>query len=128
MARVSFSTLSRVEDGAHPDLSTFMSLCAWLGADPTRFFAPTSRRSQSPLEEAIEHLVTDPALNPAAAGRIASVVRDLYHALARPPATSSPAPLALHLRAASVMRPGVPERLASLLTDMKETLEHKPLT
>jgi len=36
LARVSFSTLSRVEDGAQPDLSTFTSLCAWLGVNPGR--------------------------------------------------------------------------------------------
>jgi transcriptional regulator with XRE-family HTH domain len=124
-ARVSFSTISRVEAGAQPDLSTFTSLCAWLGVDPSRFFAPTTRRTQTPLDEAIEHLVTDPALTPAAADRIASVVRDLYGALA----TNAPAaakPLAVHLRAASVMRPGVPERLASVLRDMREALDHLP--
>lgn len=122
-ARVSFSTLSRVEDGAHPDLATFTSLCAWLGVEPGRFFAPTSRRNQTPLDEAIEHLVTDPALTPEAADRIASVVRDLYHALAQEAPAQSAAPMALHLRAASVMRPGVPERLASLLKDMRAALE-----
>jgi transcriptional regulator with XRE-family HTH domain len=125
LARVSFSTLSRVEDGAQPDLSTFMSLCAWLGVDPSRFFSPTTRRSQSPLDEAIEHLVTDPALSPEAADRIVSVVRDLYSALAHQPLPATDAPLALHLRAAAVMRPGVPERLVSLLEDMRLALEGK---
>lgn len=128
LARVSFSTLSRVEDGAQPDLSTFMSLCAWLGVEPARFFAPSSRRAQSAVDQAIEHLVTDPALTPEAADRIASVVRDLYRALAHPTAALPAAPLALHLRAASVMRPGVPERLASLLTDMREALEQNTPT
>jgi hypothetical protein len=122
---VSFSTLSRVADGAHPDLATFTSLCAWLGVDPGRFFAPTSRRNQTPLDEAIEHLVTDPALTPEAADRIASVVRDLYQALARQAPARSSAPLALHLRAASVMRPGAPERLAALLKDMRGALEQE---
>jgi transcriptional regulator with XRE-family HTH domain len=123
IARVSFSTLSRVEGGAQPDLATFMNLCAWLGVEPTRFFTPIARRTLTPLDEAIEHLVTDPALSPEAADRIASVVRDLYGALARQVPTSTVAPMALHLRAASVMRPGVPERLASLLQDMREALE-----
>jgi transcriptional regulator with XRE-family HTH domain len=122
-ARVSFSTLSRVEAGAQPDLSTFMSLCGWLGVEPSRFFAPIARRSLTPLDEAIEHLITDPALSSEAAERIASVVRDLYLALAHQSPPESPPPMALHLRAASVMRPGVPERLASLLTDMRERLE-----
>ena len=125
-ARVSFSTISRVEAGAQPDLSTFTSLCAWLGVEPSRFFAPTTRRAQTPLDEAIEHLVTDPALTPAAAERIASVVRDLYGALATKASSSRAKPLAVHLRAASVMRPGVPERLASVLRDMREALNHLP--
>jgi hypothetical protein len=51
------------------------------------------------------------------------MMRAMYQALAaqepEPPAT----PLALHLRAASVMRPGVPERLASLLRDMRKAFE-----
>lgn len=123
-ARVSFSTVSRVEAGGQPDLATFTSLCAWLGVDPSRFFAPTTRRTQTPLDEAIEHLVTDPALSPDAAERIASVVRDLYSALAKQAPAPAAKPLTLHLRAASVMRPGVPERLASLLRDMREALEH----
>jgi transcriptional regulator with XRE-family HTH domain len=122
-ARVSFSTLSRVETGAQPDLTTFMSLCAWLGADPARFLSPMTRRLQRPLDEAIEHLVTDPALSPEAAERIASVMRDLYGALAREDHTTEAKPMALHLRAASVMRPGVPERLASLLMDLRDALE-----
>lgn len=121
-ARVSFSTLSRVEGGAQPDLSTFTSLCAWLGVDPSRFFTPIARRTQTPLDEAIEHLITDPALSPEAAERIADVVRDLHRALARQVSKPSK-PMAVHLRAASVMRPGVPERLASLLTDMRQALE-----
>jgi transcriptional regulator with XRE-family HTH domain len=122
-ARVSFSTLSRVEAGAQPDLSTFMSLCAWLGIEPARFLTQIARRTQNPVDAAIEHIVTDPSLSSEAAERIASVIRDMHAALARREPTSQPAPLALHLRAASVMRPGVPDRLASLLRDMREALE-----
>jgi transcriptional regulator with XRE-family HTH domain len=123
VARISFSTLSRVEGGAQPDLATFTSLCAWLGVSPARFFAPTTHRTQSALDEAIEHLITDPALSPEAAEQIASMMRAMYQALAAQEPEPSAAPLALHLRAASVMRPGVPERLASLLRDMREALE-----
>src|SRR5262249_8303067 len=122
-ARISFSTLSRVEAGAQPDLATFTSLCAWLGVSPAQFFGPATRRSQTRLDEAIEHLITDPALSPEAAEQIASVVRTIYQALADEASKPSATPLAVHLRAASVMRPGVPDRLASLLRDMREALE-----
>jgi transcriptional regulator with XRE-family HTH domain len=121
-ARVSFSTLSRVEAGAQPDLATFTSLSAWLGVNPAQFFAPITYRTQTPLDEAIEHLITDPALSPEAAEQIASMVRTMYQALADQAPKPAVIPLALHLRAASVMRPGVPDRLASLLRDMREAL------
>ena len=122
-ARISFSTLSRVEAGAQPDLATFTSLSAWLGVDPAKFFGPITHRTQTPLDEAIEHLVTDPALSPKAAEQIASMVRTMYQALADQAPKPPVAPLAVHLRAASIMRPGVPERLASVLRDMREALE-----
>jgi len=121
---VSFSTLSRVEAGAQPDLATFTRLCAWLGIPPSRFFTPVVEREVSPLEEAITHLQADPRLSDDAASTISSVLKDLYQALARDIAPSSTA-VACHLRATSVMRPGVPSRLASLLQDMHDALERK---
>ena len=120
-AGVSFSTWSRVEAGAHPDLATFTRLCTWLGVSPARFFAPVVERESSPLDEAISHLRTDPRLSDEAASTISSVLRDLYEALARDVAPAR-SPVACHLRATSVMRPGVPHRLAELLSDMHEEL------
>ena len=125
LARVSFSTLSRVEAGSQPDLATFTCLCAWLGVTPARFFAPTTLRMLAPLDQAIEHLITDPALSPEAADQIASVVRAMYQALAAGMPDPTAAPMTLHLRAAAIMRPGVPERLASLLEDMRQALEER---
>jgi len=120
-AGVSFSTLARVEDGAHPDLATFTKLCSWLGLPPSSFFRTGTQRQQSGLEEAVRHLAADPRLSPAAAQSITATLRDLYDVLA----ISAPAPrgaVAVHLRAATTLRPGVPERLASLLSDMHERL------
>jgi transcriptional regulator with XRE-family HTH domain len=119
-AGVSFSTLSRVEAGAQPDLATFSRLCGWLGVAPGRFFSPLAERELSPLEQAIAHLQTDPRLTEEAAARISSVLRSLYDALA---ASATPGPTVVrHLRAASVMRPGVAPRLAAMLRDMHEEL------
>ena len=120
-AGVSFSTLSRVEDGAQPDLATFTKLCAWLGVAPSSFFRTVTERRQSGLEEAVKHLAGDPRLTPEAANRITSTLREMYNVLA----ASAPGPkdaLAVHLRAATTMRPGVPQRLASILHDMNEAL------
>jgi transcriptional regulator with XRE-family HTH domain len=122
-AGVSFSTLSRVEAGAQPDLATFLQLCAWLGEPPELFFRSNARRTSDTIDQVTSHLIADPRLSPEAAERIVSVVRDLYDALARD--VQDPPPLAVHLRAATALRPGVPERLASLLHDVHHALEQR---
>lgn len=120
-AGISFSTLSRVEAGAQPDLATFLRLCAWLGVPPETFFAPGARRPETTIDDVTRHLSADPSLSRDAAEKIARVVREMYGALAH--RASEPPPLACHLRASSVMRPGVPERLAAILTDLRSGLE-----
>lgn len=122
-AGVSFSTLSRVEAGAQPDLATFLRLCAWLEEPPERFFRAAAQRPTDTIDAVASHLFADPRLSQDAAERIAQVVRDLYTALAHE--APEPEPLALHLRATATMRPGVPERLGSLLYDMRSVLEQR---
>jgi transcriptional regulator with XRE-family HTH domain len=123
-ANVSFSTLSRVEAGAQPDLTTFLNLCAWLGVDPATFLRPSQVRQADALEAVTQHLVTDPSLSREAAERIVTVVQEMYRAFASSAARAPErSPLTLHLRAASIMRPGVPDRLAGILEDMRSALE-----
>ena len=52
------------------------------------------------------------------------MVHDMYEVLAREPENRTA--VACHLRAAAVLRPGVPKRLASLLEDMHASLEADP--
>src|ERR1700678_1544617 len=73
-AGVSFSTLSRVEAGAQPDLATFLRLCAWLEVPPERFFRDAAQRPTDTLDAVSGHLFADPKLSPDAAERIAHVV------------------------------------------------------
>jgi transcriptional regulator with XRE-family HTH domain len=120
-ANVSFSTFSRVESGSQPDLTSFMLLCAWLGVPPSDFFAPIAPREKSGVDAAISHLSSDPRLGPDAAGKIADVLRTMYDALAQN--IAGPPVVACHLRAASVLRPGVPERLNKMLSIMNSELE-----
>ncbi len=120
-AGVSFMTLSRVESGSQPDLATFMKLCGWLRVPPEEFFIRGAQRETDTLEAVTRHLVTDPALDREAAQRIAGVVRDMYSALARK--QSPPPAVACHLRAATALRPGVPDRLGALLGDMHSRLQ-----
>lgn len=122
-AYVSFSTFSRVESGSQPDLTSFMLLCAWLGVPPSRFFAPIAPREVNPIDEAISHIAADPRLEPEAAGKIADMLRTMYNALAQ--TVAGPPVVACHLRAASVLRPGVPERLNRILGSMHKSLERK---
>lgn len=119
-AGVSFSTFTRVEAGAQPDLTSFSLLCAWMGISPSQFFRPVAAREIAPIDEAIAHLCADPRLDPDAAGRIADVVRGMYDALATAPVERSV--VACHLRAAGVLRPGVPQRLNTLLGEMHDKL------
>lgn len=119
-AGVSFSTFTRVESGSQPDLTSFTLLCAWLGVSPSEFFTPVNPREVQPLDEAISHLQSDPRLEPAAADRIANMLKDMYFALAKTQAPQTV--VACHLRAAAVMRPGVAGRLSSLLSEMQDKL------
>lgn len=121
LAEVSFSTFARVEGGAQPDLATFSQLCAWLGVSPGYFFAPVASRYESPLEEAVAHLQADPRLTPEARSKLSTVMKDLYGALAKREVPLG-ATVACHLRATNVMRPGVPDRLASLLKGMHDEI------
>lgn len=119
-AGVSFSTFTRIEAGAQPDLTSFTLLCAWLGVSPGEFFRPVTEREVAPIDEAIAHLASDPRLEPEAASKIADVLRNMYDVLAKAPTQRQV--VACHLRAASVLRPGVPHRLNNLLGEMHDKL------
>jgi transcriptional regulator with XRE-family HTH domain len=122
-AGISFMTFARVEAGSQPDLSTFLALCGWLRVEPQQFLIATPARETSTLEAVTRHLVADPALDRDAAERIAAVVRDMYEVLAR--SVGAKPAVACHLRAATVLRPGVPDRLGRLLEDMRDELDAK---
>ena len=87
-------------------------------------FRTPSERQMSPLDEAITHLNADPRLAPDARTKLTSVLTQMYNALARDLPATQPV-MACHLRAASVMRPGVPHRLAGILTDMHRELQRR---
>jgi len=125
-AGVSFSTLGRAEAGAQPDLTSFTLLCAWLGIPPSQFFSPMAEKEVAPIDEAIAHLSADPRLVGGAAEKIVEVLRGMYDNLANAPADRPV--LACHLRAAGILRPGVPQRLSSLLTKMHAELETRYAT
>jgi transcriptional regulator with XRE-family HTH domain len=107
--QVSFTTLSRVEAGHVPDLTTYRKLVRWLG-----IAEPMSAREQGATVHVIAgHLLRDPALSDEDAERISRVVGELYQALAR-----HHEPARVHLRAASTLRPEVARMLGALINDM----------
>lgn len=123
VANVSFSTLARVESGSQPDLASFTALCTWMGVPPSMFFIPVAARSRESIDEIIGHLRQDPNLSPEASASIGGLLREMYAKLAT---RVEPARLvACHLRAASTLRPGVPDRLSAILVDMHSAIEAK---
>jgi transcriptional regulator with XRE-family HTH domain len=116
-AQVSFTTLSRVEAGHVPDLTTYKKLARWLG------FAGTGAEPDqgTTIQVIAGHLQRDPALAPEDADRISRVVGELYDALAR-----REQPAQVHLRVASTLRPEVARMLGALITDMRRSLIDQP--
>lgn len=111
--QVSFTTLSRVEAGHVPDLTTYKKLVRWLGiADPSN-----AEQQGTTVQVIAGHLQRDPALSDEDAERISRVVGELYQALAL-----HHEPAGVHLRAASTLRPEVARMLGALINDMHEAL------
>ena len=109
---VSVNTLSRVERGHLPDLENFRRIQTWLGEAQ-----PTAREAVSIPELIGAHLRTDPLLPGEAAEKIAGIVKDLYEALARPPAAAP-----VHLRAARTFTPDASRELGDILGRMYNRL------
>jgi transcriptional regulator with XRE-family HTH domain len=117
IAGVSFNTLSRVERGHTPDLSSFRKIVDWLGLPADRFFTPARRRAESTPDIVEQQLLADPALPEDSARKIAGIVADLYRVLAR-----RDNQLAVHLRAAPTFQPPAGDLLAGILDDMQAAL------
>ncbi len=113
---IPFNTLARVEKGHVPDLPKFKRLVEWCGVDIQQFFE-IHEKAAATTDIIAGHLRADRNLSPEAADRIAGIVSDLYHALARPQAVT-----AVHLRAAKTFRPDAVRALGTLLSDLNQAL------
>ena len=98
-AKVSPSTLSRVEQGKVPDIDTFARLCSWLGVTPADLLPRLASVHDKPHEverttpELVEmHLRADRLLDRDTADALVTMVRLAYAAKAasRNHATSEP--------------------------------------
>ena len=113
---IPFNTLARVEKGHVPDLPKFKRLVEWCGADINRFFE-VQQKTTATTDVIAEHLHADRNLPDEAAEKIASIVTDLYQALARPQEF-----VAAHLRSAKTFRPDAVRVLGALLDDLNQAL------
>jgi transcriptional regulator with XRE-family HTH domain len=76
---VSPATLSRVERGYLPDLTTFAKICTWLKVDPAEVLGvSTERPAQQPRVSV--HFRKDTTMTPAAAQALAQMVMAAFDA------------------------------------------------
>ena len=113
---VPFNTLARIEKGHVPDLPKFKRLVDWCGVDIKQFFE-IQEKATATTDVIADHLRSDRNLPPEAAERIARIVGDLYHALARPQEI-----VAAHLRSAKTFQPSAARCLGVLLSDLNQAL------
>jgi transcriptional regulator with XRE-family HTH domain len=79
---VSPSTLSRILNGALPDIVTFLHLCAWIEVSPAEFFTNGDEQwEMSTGEEVALRIRGDRTLEPAAAATLAVIVEAAYREL-----------------------------------------------
>lgn len=119
---ISVNTLSRVERGYLPDLKNYQKIVDWLGLPANTFLETAGGGAPLDTPDVIaRHLRSDSRLGQAAASKIATVVQDMYRALA----AERPA-VAVHLRSAKTFTPEAGTLLARMLTEMQETLLAEP--
>ena len=85
---VSLSTLSRIENGSAPDMTTFLACCDWLAASPQEFFpdaTPVSADADmDPITRIELALRADPALRADFIDALIALIR-LFHAQPKSP-------------------------------------------
>lgn len=114
---VPVSTLSRVEKGHMPDLTTFRNIVDWLGVPAERFF-PSARVRDESVPEAFKGMLHgDRTLSKDAKKQLASIVEQMYAAL-----SVQANPVTVHLRAHRTFTPEAGELLASLIEQMQRRL------
>ena len=114
---VPFATLSRVESGRLPDLTTFRNIVGWLGVPPERFF-PTPRVRNETMPDAIATLLrSDSTLTEQAREQLTTTFQQMYTVL-----TASNQSVRMQLRSHGLFSPEASDLLAELLRQMQEAL------
>ena len=83
---ISASTLSRIEHGMQPDITTFLRICDWLEVRAEEFILDQAREEPLPTLQCIEVLLrSDPALSEQSAETMIAMLSSLYGALTHDP-------------------------------------------
>ena len=78
---VSISTLSRIDQGKIPDLSTFMKICQWLETSPEEFapgFEKRDAEKEDHREAILYHLRADSSLSEDVATALQKMIEVAY--------------------------------------------------
>jgi transcriptional regulator with XRE-family HTH domain len=75
---VSISTLSRIEQGKIPDLSTYMKICEWLEVSPDVFNINAKPTEKTHEEEIVFHLRADQSLSQEVSDALTKMIELAY--------------------------------------------------
>jgi transcriptional regulator with XRE-family HTH domain len=117
---VPIATLSRVESGRLPDLTTFRNIVAWLGVPPERFFPTPRVRNETTPEAVAQVLRSDPALSENAREQLTSTFAQMYTML-----SAKEQPVEVHLRSHRLFVPAAGDLLADILHSMLRKLNEE---
>lgn len=78
IGNVSISTLSRIEQGKIPDLSTFIKICEWLEVTPNEFALNTEKKKRGHKEEIFFHLRADQSLSQDVSDALTKMIEIAY--------------------------------------------------
>lgn len=83
---ISASTLTRIAQGARPDVDSLAALAAWAGFDANAFVrkADAGTTQSQPLAMISTYLKTDPQLTPEAATALDQLIKVAYHQFRKP--------------------------------------------
>lgn len=77
---VSFTTLSRIEQGKVPDVDTFIRICKWLNESTETFILNKSKKqTPSSKEQIVAHLRADRELNKETANMLIKMIDLAYN-------------------------------------------------
>jgi transcriptional regulator with XRE-family HTH domain len=117
---VPLATLSRVESGRLPDLTTFRNIVVWLGVPPERFFPTPRVRNETTPDAIAQVLRSDSLLSETAREQLTLTFSQMYTML-----TVKEQPVQVYLRSHRLFTPAAGDQLANILNQILQALTHE---